>query len=110
MIRCLAAIAALLLSGPAFAQNSSEYYHGLSRADGMNCCGGHDCRALVPNEFRENGNGYEVFYNGKWLPVSPAAILPDVPSWDGRNHACIGDYSASDGSVSVRCLILDIRS
>jgi len=98
------------LADLAAAQDPGEYYHSLQRPDGMNCYGGNDCAALGPGEFRETEHGYEVLYKGEWLGVMPMAILPDAVSWDGRNHACIGDYSASGGDVYVRCLIVDIRS
>ena len=86
----------------------ADQYHGLVRSDGLNCCGGDDCRALAPGELRETDKGFEVLYKGEWLIAPSIAILKNE-SWDGRNHACIGDYGQSAADAYVRCLVVDTR-
>lgn len=50
------------------------------------CCNQNDCR---PVRARVAFDGiWEVWHEGRWLPVPAGAMLP-FPSPDGRSHACI---------------------
>jgi hypothetical protein len=111
LVAYAAGVGSVILAGVIFMARSAfpqDEYHGLQRADGMNCCGGNDCRPLKPGELRQTNDEWEVLYKEKWIPVLPIAILKNE-SWDGRDHACIADYTQTGGGISVRCLVLDLR-
>lgn len=86
-------------------QNKPEldsWYRSLQSGKGP-CCGGpsEDATHLDELQWRSKGDGYEVFIEGHWIDVPPAAIVP-VPNKDGR--ALVWLYYLM-GEPIVRCFI-----
>src|SRR4051812_22563567 len=76
-------IATLLLALPAQAH---DHYSEWRRPDnGQSCCSNTDCDAVT---VRRVGGQWLVTWRGQELPASDATLL-DVPSPDGRAHACV---------------------
>jgi hypothetical protein len=67
MIRFLLPVAlALSLSAPAFAHSVDCNNNTAPLEVKSGCCGSGDYRALQSNEVRVDGDGFDVFLNGKW--------------------------------------------
>ena len=101
MIKKFALIAAVSLSAalstvlPIHAQDNHLRHHSLYK-DWKNmqergCCNDKDCGEV---EDRINGNGIEVFVEGKWCPVATWMYLKNgnAPNWDTA-HACVTKLS-----------------
>jgi hypothetical protein len=98
-------VSALVGAAHAHDQNKPEldsWYRSLQSGKGP-CCGGpsEDATHLDELQWRSKGDGYEVFIEGHWIEVPPAAIVP-VPNKDGR--ALVWLYYLM-GEPIVRCFI-----
>jgi hypothetical protein len=98
-------VSALVSVAHAHDQNKPEldsWYRSLQSGKGP-CCGGpsEDATHLDELQWRSKGDGYEVFIEGHWIDVPPAAIVP-VPNKDGR--ALVWLYYLM-GDPVVRCFI-----
>ena len=82
--------------------DAHDWYSNLRQPiTGMPCCGGYDCRPLLPQQIRyTKGGGMQFFLDGEWRDVDPAVILA-LPSPDSRVHAC---WNATDRRLL--CVIL----
>jgi hypothetical protein len=98
-------VSSLVSRAHAHDQNKPEldsWYRSLQSGKGP-CCGGpsEDATHLDELQWRSKGDGYEVFIEGHWIEVPPAAIVP-VPNKDGR--ALVWLYYLM-GEPVVRCFI-----
>jgi hypothetical protein len=79
----------------------SEWYRSLYNSYNIRCCGpSHDCRVVAG--YRMEGDHYDVFFENRWLPVLPAALLQRSDNPTGRPVACIG-YVGDE--PYVRCFV-----
>ena len=86
-------IAGLLFAGFAYAAPPPDpdpklapWFRGLRvPGTGTSCCSIADCR---PAESRVVDGHYEVFIQGKWLPVPPALILERTDNPTGQAVVC----------------------
>ena len=79
-----AALALLLLAGPAMAHGfSAEENAWLNRqraVDGMKCCDERDAHVSPDVEWRHVGGRYEVRIRGAWVPVPEGRIMREDPA------------------------------
>jgi hypothetical protein len=101
-LRWTAVILAVLGVMPVRAVDAHDWYSNLRQPiTGLPCCGGYDCRPLLPQQIRyTKGGGMQFFLDDKWRDVDPAVVL-EVPSPDSRVHAC---WNATDHQLL--CVIL----
>lgn len=83
----------LAVAGKAFAHD--PYTKWLDKR-GFSCCDNRDC---APVRADLTPTGWQVWMEGRWVPVPWDAVL-EIPSPDGRSHACM-----SPGAVFVRCFV-----
>ena len=72
-----------------------QFYNGLGRPDGFNCCSNADCR---PTSQRVSGDHYEVKLDGEWIAVPPERIL-HVTAPDLGAHICAPRQAAGTRDV-----------
>lgn len=90
--RALIALALVVaLTAPAIVFGHDQYHDWKIPGTTTSCCNDQDC---APRRARMNdaGDQWEVWYEGKWLPVPHKAVL-EMASPDGRSHACIIGYT-----------------
>lgn len=85
--------AAMVLMKPARAHD--PYTQWLDRR-GFSCCDKRDC---APVRADYTPTGWQVWIEGRWVPVPADAVL-DIPSPDGRSHACM-----APGAIQPRCFV-----
>jgi hypothetical protein len=93
LVAVIVAVAAALISKKAQAHDP---YIDWKDRNGFDCCHGRDCK---PVRADPTPAGWLVWHEGRWVPVPPAAVL-DMPSPDGRSHACI-----APGAKEPRCFV-----
>jgi hypothetical protein len=87
---------------PSGGVDAHDWYTELHQpGTGRSCCGRFDCRPLLPEQIRYLASGtMQFFLDDQWRDVDPAVIL-ELPSPDGRVHAC---WNAA--SKRLLCVIL----
>jgi hypothetical protein len=73
--------------------DAHDWYTELQQpGTGIPCCGMFECRPLLANQIRHMvGGRLQFLLDDEWRDVDPAVIL-DLPSPDGRVHACWNSY------------------
>lgn len=56
---------------------------------GIGCCSVADCRTYAQSDVRVGPKGYEIRYEGRWLPVPNDKILQGKVNPMGRPVACV---------------------
>jgi hypothetical protein len=74
---------------PSGGVDAHDWYTKLQQpGTGRSCCGQFDCRPLLSWQIRYSASGTMQFLlDDQWRDVDPAVIL-ELPSPDGRVHAC----------------------
>ena len=90
---CPALLLAWLSLLPARDLRAHDWYTDLVQpGTGVPCCGMFECRPLQPTQIRIiEGGRMQFLLDDEWRDVDPAVIL-DLPSPDGRVHACWSSY------------------
>ncbi|HWL68270.1 MAG TPA: hypothetical protein VNS22_07770 [Geminicoccus sp.] len=88
---------------------SHDWYEALRSADGLPCCGEHDCHP-VPYRLNTRTGMEEIEVDDHWWPVDPRQVVPSAAP-DGRVHACWSTYRRNPAhprakTPSFRCIIL----
>lgn len=95
MLPLLAIFVLWLASRPVHAH---DIYQHWKDPRGFDCCHGRDCAPVRADLTPE---GWRIWIGGRWMNVPPNAVL-DIPSPDGRSHACV---ASAMGFFRIRCFV-----